>query len=57
MNLMHVQSNVNLAAYQINAVNRVLLRSDAYCMNDTSCEFYAQGKGAIPAVRLLCSPG
>ncbi|KZP19742.1 alpha/beta-hydrolase [Athelia psychrophila] len=41
-------SNVDLATYQISAVNRLLLRSDAYCMNDTSCPFHAQGKGAIP---------
>ncbi|KAF7969924.1 hypothetical protein HWV62_25526 [Athelia sp. TMB] len=41
-------SNVDQAAYQVNAVNRLLLRADAYCLNDTSCPFHAEGKGAIP---------
>ncbi|KZP21575.1 alpha/beta-hydrolase [Athelia psychrophila] len=41
--------NVDLGTYQMSAVNRLLLRADAYCLNDTSCPFHAQGKGAIPA--------
>ncbi|KAF7969925.1 hypothetical protein HWV62_25528 [Athelia sp. TMB] len=41
-------SNVDLATYQISAVNRLLLRADAYCLNDTSCPFHGEGKGAIP---------
>ncbi|KZP21579.1 alpha/beta-hydrolase [Athelia psychrophila] len=45
----HSISNVDLATYQMSAVNRLLLRSDAYCLNDTSCPFHAQGKGVIPA--------
>ncbi|KAF7976114.1 hypothetical protein HWV62_7549 [Athelia sp. TMB] len=41
-------SNVDLATSQISAVNRLLLRADAYCLNDTSCPFHAEGKGSIP---------
>ncbi|KAF7965755.1 hypothetical protein HWV62_42002 [Athelia sp. TMB] len=40
--------NQAVATYQVAAANRLLLRSDAWCMNDTTCPFHAQGKGAIP---------
>ncbi|KAF2812960.1 alpha/beta-hydrolase [Mytilinidion resinicola] len=32
------------------AGNRALLRADAYCQNDPSCPFKAQGRGSVPKV-------
>ncbi|KAJ7784932.1 hypothetical protein DFH07DRAFT_907611 [Mycena maculata] len=32
---------------QMVAVNRLLLRSDAFCMADPTCPFYGQGKGSV----------
>ncbi|KAJ7702230.1 Alpha/Beta hydrolase protein [Mycena rosella] len=32
---------------QIVAINRLLLRSDAFCMTDPTCPFYGQGKGSV----------
>ncbi|KAF7295890.1 hypothetical protein HMN09_01132700 [Mycena chlorophos] len=32
---------------QVAAINRLLLRADAFCIVDTTCPFHAQGKGAI----------
>ncbi|KAF8143126.1 hypothetical protein K438DRAFT_1876739 [Mycena galopus ATCC 62051] len=40
---------------QIVAVNRLLLRSDAFCMTDPTCPFYGQGKGSV--VKPLAAPG
>ncbi|KAF7970425.1 hypothetical protein HWV62_24169 [Athelia sp. TMB] len=40
--------NQAVATYQVAAANRLLLRSDAWCMNDTTCPFHTQGKGAVP---------
>ncbi|KAF8134130.1 hypothetical protein K438DRAFT_1997841 [Mycena galopus ATCC 62051] len=38
---------------QIVAVNRLLLRSDAFCMTDPTCPFYGQGKGSVAWETLL----
>ncbi|MCJ1379735.1 hypothetical protein MMC17_002838 [Xylographa soralifera] len=32
---------------QIAALNRVLYRADAFCLNDSSCPFFGQGKGSV----------
>ncbi|KAJ7118768.1 Alpha/Beta hydrolase protein [Mycena epipterygia] len=32
---------------QIVAINRLLLRADAFCMTDKACPFYGQGKGSV----------
>ncbi|KAJ7168306.1 Alpha/Beta hydrolase protein [Mycena crocata] len=32
---------------QIVAINRLLLRADAFCMNDPACPFHGQGKGSV----------
>ncbi|KAF7359620.1 Alpha/beta-hydrolase [Mycena venus] len=40
-------SNVDLISAQYAALDRSLIRSDAYCLNDTSCPLHSQGKGAI----------
>lgn len=37
------------AVNQITAINRLLLRADAYCMYDSACPFHSQGKGAVPS--------
>lgn len=47
------QSNVDLISAQYAALDRSLIRSDAYCLNDTNCPLHSQGKGAILEV---CSP-
>ncbi|KZP17745.1 alpha/beta-hydrolase [Athelia psychrophila] len=46
--LPHGLGNQAVATYQVAAANRLLLRSDAWCQNDTTCPFHAQGKGSIP---------
>ncbi|KAE9401104.1 hypothetical protein BT96DRAFT_880708 [Gymnopus androsaceus JB14] len=38
----------NYVVNQVKAYNRLLLRADAYCLNDTTCPFHSLGKGAIP---------
>ncbi|KAF8133467.1 hypothetical protein K438DRAFT_1739249 [Mycena galopus ATCC 62051] len=37
---------------QMTAINRLLLRSDAFCMTDPTCPFYNQGKGSVVKVRI-----
>ncbi|KAF7359014.1 hypothetical protein MSAN_01242100 [Mycena sanguinolenta] len=32
---------------QVAAINRLLLRADAFCVEDTSCPFHGQGKGSV----------
>jgi hypothetical protein len=32
------------------ATNRLMLRADAYCQNNSSCPFYNQGKDSVPKV-------
>ncbi|KAJ7208519.1 hypothetical protein GGX14DRAFT_633281 [Mycena pura] len=32
---------------QVAAINRLLLRADAFCMTDTACPFHSAGKGGI----------
>ncbi|KAF8209590.1 Alpha/Beta hydrolase protein [Mycena galopus ATCC 62051] len=32
---------------QVAAINRLLLRADAFCLEDTSCPFHGQGKGSV----------
>ena len=36
------QANDDIAAQ-----NRIMQRADAYCLNDTTCPFYSQGKGSV----------
>ncbi|KAJ7022425.1 hypothetical protein C8F04DRAFT_1138157 [Mycena alexandri] len=33
--------------HQMTAINRLILRSDAFCMTDPECPFHGQGKGAV----------
>ncbi|KAJ7605186.1 hypothetical protein FB45DRAFT_1149088 [Roridomyces roridus] len=40
-------SNVDLLSKQYAALDRSLTRSDVYCLNDTTCPFHSQGKGAV----------
>ncbi|KAF9458282.1 hypothetical protein BDZ94DRAFT_1173972 [Collybia nuda] len=40
--------NFNLVDQQIVAVNRLLLRADAFCINDAACPFHTAGKGSVP---------
>lgn len=47
------KSNKDLVVFQIQAANRILLRADAYCINDTTCPFHSQGKGSILEVSLI----
>ena len=42
---------MELADTQIKAVNRLLLRADAFCIFDATCPFHAQGKGSVVKVR------
>ncbi|KAJ7334923.1 Alpha/Beta hydrolase protein [Mycena albidolilacea] len=32
---------------QVAAINRLLLRADAFCLEDTACPFHGQGKGSV----------
>ncbi|KAF7976223.1 hypothetical protein HWV62_7242 [Athelia sp. TMB] len=41
-------TNLELVTAQAQAANRLLLRADAYCMNDTTCPFNVNGKGSVP---------
>ena len=34
------------------ATNRLMLRANAYCQNNSSCPFHIQGKGSVPKVRV-----
>ncbi|KAF7304930.1 hypothetical protein MKEN_01207300 [Mycena kentingensis (nom. inval.)] len=34
---------------QVAAINRLLERADAFCLQDKACPFYGQGKGAVAA--------
>ncbi|KAH0846036.1 alpha/beta-hydrolase [Fonsecaea pedrosoi] len=36
------------AEHEMAAANRVLLRADAYCQNNSSCPFSGAGKGSVP---------
>ncbi|MCJ1414852.1 hypothetical protein MMC32_001181 [Xylographa parallela] len=35
------------AQTQVDALNRVLYRADAFCLNNSSCPFFGQGKGSV----------
>jgi len=37
------------------ATNRLMLRADAYCQNNSSCPFHNQGKGSVPKVCIIFS--
>lgn len=39
--------------FQAKSLTRLLLRADAYCLNDTTCPFHSQGKGAVIQVFYL----
>ncbi|KAJ7692912.1 hypothetical protein B0H17DRAFT_933686 [Mycena rosella] len=40
-------SNVDLISAQYAALDRSLVRSDAYCVNDPACPLHSQGKGSV----------
>ncbi|KAJ7157984.1 hypothetical protein C8R43DRAFT_882882 [Mycena crocata] len=40
-------SNVDLISDQYAALDRSLVRSDAFCLNDTQCPLHSQGKGGV----------
>ncbi|KAJ7232040.1 alpha/beta hydrolase fold-domain-containing protein [Mycena haematopus] len=37
----------DMVTAQVAAINRLLLRADAFCLEDTSCPFHGQGKGSV----------
>ncbi|KAK7036061.1 Alpha/Beta hydrolase protein [Favolaschia claudopus] len=37
----------DMVTAQVAAINRLLLRADAFCLQDTSCPFHGQGKGSV----------
>ncbi|KAI1617240.1 hypothetical protein EDD36DRAFT_484980 [Exophiala viscosa] len=46
----HGMTIFNQSQYDVAAVNRALLRADAYCQNNASCPFHSQGKGSVPKI-------
>ena len=51
----HLEDPGQQAEDEIVAANRVLLRADAYCQNNSSCPFRNAGKGSIPEVGTITS--
>jgi hypothetical protein len=52
-----MQTPFTAAQTQLAALNRVMYRADAYCLQNSSCPFYGQGKGSVIAVgNLLWNP-
>ncbi|KAK3056985.1 hypothetical protein LTR09_002023 [Extremus antarcticus] len=46
--------NLTIQAKQdVLAINRGIQRADAYCLNNSSCPFHEQGKGAVPQHKVL----
>ncbi|EGN95189.1 hypothetical protein SERLA73DRAFT_162724 [Serpula lacrymans var. lacrymans S7.3] len=45
----HGMSDEDTVMYDMKAIDRLLLRADAYCMFNTTCPLHQQGKGSIPA--------
>ncbi|KAJ7063524.1 hypothetical protein C8F01DRAFT_1133353 [Mycena amicta] len=43
----HGDNFQDMITHQMAAINRLLYRADAFCLNDTSCPFYGQGKGSV----------
>ncbi|KAJ7491237.1 Alpha/Beta hydrolase protein [Mycena latifolia] len=43
----HGMAFQEMITHQVVAINRLLLRSDAFCMTDPTCPFYGQGKGSV----------
>ncbi|KAH8823335.1 hypothetical protein DL96DRAFT_1617268 [Flagelloscypha sp. PMI_526] len=41
------QSNTGTITDEIVAINRMLLRADAYCQSNSTCPFFSQGKGSV----------
>ncbi|KAH8813874.1 hypothetical protein DL96DRAFT_1821095 [Flagelloscypha sp. PMI_526] len=41
------KSDVELIKDEVRAVNRMLLRADAYCQSNSSCPLHSQGKGSV----------
>lgn len=50
--LINVQTLSERATNQIEAVNRAVLRADAYCHSDPSCPFRKHGRGSVPRVTI-----
>lgn len=44
------QSDLEEVDNDIKAVNRLLLRADAFCLSNSTCPFHDQGRGAVPKV-------
>jgi len=40
-------NNLDLVTDEIQALNRLLLRADAYCIYDPTCPFHSKGKGSV----------
>lgn len=53
LHLLSLKDNFHLVDQQIIDVNRLLLRSDAFCINDPTCPFHTEGKGSVPQVQSL----
>ncbi|KAF8209455.1 Alpha/Beta hydrolase protein, partial [Mycena galopus ATCC 62051] len=45
--LPHGMSYQDMVTDQVAAINRLLLRADAFCLEDRSCPFHGQGKGSV----------
>ncbi|KAJ7684238.1 Alpha/Beta hydrolase protein [Mycena polygramma] len=45
--LPHGMTFQDMVTDQVAAINRLLLRADAFCLVDTSCPFHGQGKGSV----------
>ncbi|KAJ7511143.1 hypothetical protein B0H11DRAFT_1789361 [Mycena galericulata] len=45
--LPHGMSFQDMVTHQVVAINRLLLRADAFCLTDPTCPFYDQGNGSI----------
>ncbi|KAJ7513112.1 Alpha/Beta hydrolase protein [Mycena galericulata] len=43
----HGMSFQDMVTDQVAAINRVLLRADAFCLTDPTCPFYGQGNGSV----------
>ncbi|KIM77254.1 hypothetical protein PILCRDRAFT_12233 [Piloderma croceum F 1598] len=39
--------NLEMIQNQFRAINRLLIRADVYCLNDSTCPFHSQGKGSV----------
>lgn len=46
----------SMVKFQVGAANRLVQRSDAFCLTDPSCPFHGQGNGTVIKVSLYAPP-